>query len=159
MNSKRFIKIIKFLVDPNCVTVACLLWPTDPLKLSNMIKDDAPWQLKLTTILNHFILEKSNNSTWSYQFKYHVSTSWATLRINQNASKCQNRVKILHQNPHSRASRTSPTSHRVREGGGDGWELQYMDSSVVVETVSETSHLWWNNETIRFKSSLTSIII
>ena len=31
--------------------------------------------------------------------------------------------------------------------------------SVVVETVSETSHLCWNNETIRFKSSLTSIII
>ena len=35
--------------------------------------------------------------------------------------------------------------------------VQYI--SVVVETVSETSHLWWNNETIRFKSSLTSIII
>ena len=33
------------------------------------------------------------------------------------------------------------------------------DDSVVVETVSETSHLCWNNETIRFKSSLTSIII
>ena len=32
-------------------------------------------------------------------------------------------------------------------------------TSVVVETVSETSHLCWNNETIRFKSSLTSIII
>ena len=32
-------------------------------------------------------------------------------------------------------------------------------SSAVVETVSETSHLCWNNETIRFKSSLTSIII
>ena len=31
--------------------------------------------------------------------------------------------------------------------------------SVVVETFSETSHLCWNNETIRFKSSLTSIII
>ena len=31
--------------------------------------------------------------------------------------------------------------------------------SVVVETVSETSHLCWNNEIIRFKSSLTSIII
>ena len=31
--------------------------------------------------------------------------------------------------------------------------------SVVVKTVSETSHLCWNNETIRFKSSLTSIII
>ena len=31
--------------------------------------------------------------------------------------------------------------------------------SVVVEIVSETSHLCWNNETIRFKSSLTSIII
>ena len=31
--------------------------------------------------------------------------------------------------------------------------------SVVVETVSEISHLCWNNETIRFKSSLTSIII
>ena len=31
--------------------------------------------------------------------------------------------------------------------------------SVVVETVYETSHLCWNNETIRFKSSLTSIII
>ena len=34
-----------------------------------------------------------------------------------------------------------------------------MQASVVVETVSETSHLCWNNETIRFKSSLTSIII
>ena len=32
-------------------------------------------------------------------------------------------------------------------------------TSVVVETFSETSHLCWNNETIRFKSSLTSIII
>ena len=32
-------------------------------------------------------------------------------------------------------------------------------NSVVVETVFETSHLCWNNETIRFKSSLTSIII
>ena len=32
-------------------------------------------------------------------------------------------------------------------------------TSVVFETVSETSHLCWNNETIRFKSSLTSIII
>ena len=32
-------------------------------------------------------------------------------------------------------------------------------NSVVVETVSKTSHLCWNNETIRFKSSLTSIII
>ena len=31
--------------------------------------------------------------------------------------------------------------------------------SVVVETISETSHLCWNNETMRFKSSLTSIII
>ena len=31
--------------------------------------------------------------------------------------------------------------------------------SVVVETVSDTSHLCWSNETIRFKSSLTSIII
>ena len=31
--------------------------------------------------------------------------------------------------------------------------------SVVVETISETSHLCWNNETIGFKSSLTSIII
>ena len=28
-----------------------------------------------------------------------------------------------------------------------------------VKTISETSHLCWNNETIRFKSSLTSIII
>ena len=34
-----------------------------------------------------------------------------------------------------------------------------LSGSVVVETVSETSHLCWNNETIRFKSSLTSIII
>ena len=34
-----------------------------------------------------------------------------------------------------------------------------MNISVVVETVSETSHLCWNNVTIRFKSSLTSIII
>ena len=34
-----------------------------------------------------------------------------------------------------------------------------LTNSVVVETVSETSHLCWNNETIRFKSSLTSIII
>ena len=34
-----------------------------------------------------------------------------------------------------------------------------VGSSVVVETVSETSHLCWNNETIRFKSSLTSILI
>ena len=34
-----------------------------------------------------------------------------------------------------------------------------VGTSVVVETVSEASHLCWNNETIRFKSSLTSIII
>ena len=39
-------------------------------------------------------------------------------------------------------------------------EFTYLiDNSVVVETISETSHLCWNNETIRFKSSLTSIII
>ena len=38
------------------------------------------------------------------------------------------------------------------------WSLLVV-YSVVVETVSETSHLCWNNETIRFKSSLTSIII
>ena len=37
--------------------------------------------------------------------------------------------------------------------------LFFLATSVVVEIVSETSHLCWNNETIRFKSSLTSIII
>ena len=37
--------------------------------------------------------------------------------------------------------------------------LSFINTSVVVETISETSHLCWNNETIRFKSSLTSIII
>ena len=37
--------------------------------------------------------------------------------------------------------------------------LRMPMGSVVVATVSETSHLCWNNETIRFKSSLTSIII
>ena len=36
---------------------------------------------------------------------------------------------------------------------------QALQDSVVVETVFETSHLRWNNETIGFKSSLTSIII
>ena len=40
-----------------------------------------------------------------------------------------------------------------------GCFLNISPTSVVVETVSETSHLRWNNETIRFKSSLTSIII
>ena len=41
------------------------------------------------------------------------------------------------------------------------WLLKffYVKYSVVVETVSKTSHLCWNNETIRFKSSLTSITI
>ena len=38
-------------------------------------------------------------------------------------------------------------------------EGQQCQISVVVETVSETSLLCWNNETIRFKSSLTNIII
>ena len=39
--------------------------------------------------------------------------------------------------------------------------IHVVVDSVVVETFSETSHLHvcWNNETIRFKSSLTSIII
>ena len=40
-----------------------------------------------------------------------------------------------------------------------GLGFQSIVGSVVVETVSEISHLCWNNETIRFKSSLTSIII
>ena len=50
-------------------------------------------------------------------------------------------------------------------GHSDPLNFQYalhqpvVHTSVVVETVSETSHLCWNNETIRFKSSLTSIII
>ena len=39
-----------------------------------------------------------------------------------------------------------------------GWDSSHP-TSVVVETISETSHLCWNNETTRFKSSLTSIII
>ena len=37
--------------------------------------------------------------------------------------------------------------------------MRKVARSVVVDTFPETSHLCWNNETIRFKSSLTSIII